>query len=171
MLPSFGTDSLVIDLASEPERKFQAVCLIGDTPNQRTYPCKARELFDCPLFRDVVTFADLFAKWFIVSSKHGILSPEDVVQPYGDRIEWFDAYQRHQWMLNTSVTLKEIAIPQTPFVCLAGGQYLRTFRRMGISLICPLAGMSTAQRRRWLKESVKDRRAANVALEANGGVA
>ena len=78
--------------------KMFTVCFIGCVKTKRSHKCKSKELYDSPLFHYSYKYAlKNFDKVAILSAKHGLLDPEDVIEPYEvtlnnmskqDRIEW-----------------------------------------------------------------------------------
>jgi hypothetical protein len=59
------------------------VVLVGCVKTQLGHPAPAEELFVSPLFRRRRHYAESSGlPWFVLSSRHGLLRPEDVAEPY-----------------------------------------------------------------------------------------
>jgi hypothetical protein len=59
------------------------VILVGSTGSTSAVPVPARELFGLPGFERARDSADRSGlAWFVLSAKHGLLDPDDVVGPY-----------------------------------------------------------------------------------------
>lgn len=67
--------------ASEPAAK--SVVLVGCSGSKLDCPAPARELYTSLLFRKAVRYAEATGnEWAILSAKHGLVMPDDVLAPY-----------------------------------------------------------------------------------------
>lgn len=66
---------------------MESVTLIQCTASKRDEPSQARYLYDeSGYFRDMRAWADSRGQpWFILSAKHGLVDPDDVIEPYDER--------------------------------------------------------------------------------------
>src|SRR4051794_35194237 len=80
------------------------VVLVSCVKSKRKKAAPAQELYTSQLFRGMKRYAQRNADaWYILSAKHGLVRPEEVVAPYeqtltamrkADRLAWAERVQR-----------------------------------------------------------------------------
>lgn len=138
----------------------ETIALVSCVKKKQAVRCPAQDLYDSDLFRKMKCYAQQHSdRWFILSAKYGLLSPETEIEPYEqtlnnmrirDRREWGDrvyAQMQAHGLLHSGVS----------FLWLAGNRYKEHLAELlsDQSHEDPLAGMGIGQRLRWLKENVK----------------
>lgn len=72
--------------------------LVGCVKTQLDHPAPADELFASPLFRYRRDFAERSRRpWFILSSRHGLVAPGTVIEPYDVPLARQPVAYRRQW--------------------------------------------------------------------------
>ncbi|UBF23310.1 peroxide stress protein YaaA [Halorubrum tailed virus 29] len=124
--------------------------LISCTGTKRDHEAPARMLYDeSAYFRKMRAWAESRGcEWFILSAKHGLLSPDEPVAPYDER--GLSEEQAEQ----IAFELDERAISRV-YVC-AGRDYLDTLtpalEAVSIDVVDPFAGMRIGERMNALTE-------------------
>lgn len=62
------------------------VGLVGCVKSKRGTAAPARDLYTSALFRGRRRYVELTCdRWFILSARHGLVEPEEILEPYDDR--------------------------------------------------------------------------------------
>ena len=135
------------------------VLLIGCGKTKRARACPARELYTGPLFTARRAFADASeAPWWIVSAGHGLVSPDQILEPYDQSLADRSPLDRAGWALEVaSALLAELpdgAVLRE--VCVeihAGADYVEplrdVLRALGVSVETPVEGLGIGEARAW----------------------
>lgn len=112
----------------------------------------ARELYVSTLFRKASAYAEANAdQWFILSAKHGLVHPDQMLEPYDLKLGTKDAGPIHAWGKRVRDGLNEWDIPDDAvLLALAGGQYLTAFHTSKWTVEDPMKGMGIGQRLQFL---------------------
>lgn len=79
-------------------RRVGVLHLVSGGSRQRPMADAARDLYDGLWFRSARALAEQGGgPWFILSARHGVLHPEERVQPYADRLEGRSAAAMRAW--------------------------------------------------------------------------
>lgn len=72
--------------------------LIGCVKSKGEHPTQAKNLYTSALFRKGRSYAEASGKpWFILSAKHGLVSPDEVIEPYDVYLKGMPAAYRERW--------------------------------------------------------------------------
>jgi hypothetical protein len=72
--------------------------LVGCVKGKRSASAPARDLYTSPLFLGRRAFVETTCdEWFILSAKHGLVSPDDVLDPYDETLKDASEAHRRQW--------------------------------------------------------------------------
>jgi hypothetical protein len=73
--------------------------LVGCSKSKRTEPAAARDLYDpSALFRGVRCLVERTCeRWFVLSAKHGLVRPEQVLEPYDETLTRASRAARRRW--------------------------------------------------------------------------
>lgn len=78
-----------------PERR---IGLVGCVKEKATRPAKAQDLYTSTLFRGRRRFVESSCgQWWILSALHGLLHPDDVLEPYDVTLKSMPVAQRRRW--------------------------------------------------------------------------
>lgn len=158
-------------------REPRRIALIACSASKLDRPAPAREMYaPSQLFTASRRYAEATCDgWFVLSAKHGILAPDDVIEPYDERLttgpNTIDGRTiPSPWAGDVSrgllARLRVTGIWASTFVVLAGRAYAEHIGTL--SLVCeyPLAGMGIGRRKAWLRAE-----SALVALHGYEGTA
>ena len=99
------------------------VLLISCGKHKKTVPCKAKEMYVSERFIRLKQIAEKSGNnWYILSAKYGLLSPEQIIEPYDLRLSKCSAQYLKQW---AGQVMKEISKygKDTFFLIMADKEY------------------------------------------------
>lgn len=99
--PKFHTLSELVDSRGKP-----ALILIGCSRSKLRRAAIARSMYTSERFRTALAISDsLGARFFILSAKHGLLDPNEVIEPYDVDLNEFTSSARARWAAKVCKTL------------------------------------------------------------------
>ena len=147
--------------ASAAERAPQRprhIVLVGCAAQKRNRTAPADELYISPLFRSARQWAERNGDvWYILSAKHGLLTPRVLIDPYEQQLADLTPAQRAQWAANVANRLDraEPGLARARVTALAGRLYVEGLQaRLGPRLELPLAGLGVGERLAWFKREL-----------------
>ena len=82
----------------KPGEKDARVGLVACVKTKRPEPSPAKDLYDSPLFREqrraVESTCD---QWYILSARHGLLHPDDMIEPYEETLVGASRRDKRAW--------------------------------------------------------------------------
>lgn len=115
---------------------------------------RAAELYRSDWFRKARTYVEETGSlWFILSAAHGLVGPNDELEPYNVTLRDLAAAERRLWGKMTVSQLRSTigARHPGPIVFLAGRLYREPLLDFaGARAIIPMAGMGIGQQKAWL---------------------
>jgi hypothetical protein len=154
------------------------VCLIACSKLKAAKPCRARDLYKGNLFKLSVRYAEevLRCRWAVLSSKHGVVQPRQLIAPYRSTISnhpgatkneapgaLLTEEQVREWALRTNQQLREL-FPDAHFICLLSKPYMRALA--GLDAENPLDGMKLGPRMAWLINELEGHNATAAAARS-----
>lgn len=153
----------------------QTVALVGCSASKLEGPARAADLYTGQLFRAARRWAETFADhWYILSAKHHVLSPDDVVEPYDLSLAevaatpgLFHPAPVDTWAIRCRAALMAArggeprgarVLQGDRVVMLAGASYCEPLvpllRAWGGEVETPLAGLGIGRQKAWLAAAV-----------------
>lgn len=134
-----------------------ALALISCTKAKLSKSAPARDIYSSPAFQMKRQLAERAgASWVVLSAKHGILQPDDVVEPYDETLTTMGVAARKAWARNVLPTLIPLAREAGHVVCLAGQRYIeflvQPMTEAGVSVLQPLKGLRQGEQLAWLTQ-------------------
>jgi hypothetical protein len=130
------------------------IALIGCSAQKLARPAPARELYTGALFRFSVAYAEKRGlRWVVLSAKHGVVLPDDVIEPYDMTLARWTPPQIMKWGIGVGGDL-ERRFPGARYVFLAGSMYwvaVSSFARNRVE--DPLRGLQIGERLSFLKKA------------------
>jgi hypothetical protein len=138
------------------------VVLVGCCRDKGPVPTAARALYRSPRFRLAVEWAEASrCPWFILSGKHGLLAPDDVVAPYDLDLSAADVAVVSDWARQAVAALLDRVPGVRRVILLAGDAYAAPVAacldRAGVGSELPLAGLTDGERLQRLAALPNDR--------------
>lgn len=143
-------------LRSRTLRRIECVALIACSASKCPAPAPARHLYTGQLFRASVRYAEAASlPWAVLSAKHGLLLPDDVIEPYCQSMRDLNLSQREAWARLAANRVSMRYGKPLHVVLLAGAAYCEPlvpelWRRGWITVEKPLAGLRIGQQRQRL---------------------
>lgn len=135
--------------AGAPTIAAVRVGLVGCVKTKTPFAAPAKDLYVSPLFRGRRSYVEWTCdRWFILSAKHGLVSPDQVVEPYEETLVGKSVSEKRVWAESVMTNLENtIEIDGTIFEIHAGAEY-RNFglvsglRQRGAAVEVPTAHLS-----------------------------
>jgi hypothetical protein len=101
------------------------VGLVGCVKTKRREAAPAQDLYVSPLFRGRRSYVEgTCDRWFILSAKHGLVSPGKVLNPYEDSLNGKSAAAKREWATSVLAQLTAVLeVGGTTFEIHAGSSY------------------------------------------------
>jgi hypothetical protein len=124
------------------------VGLVACSAGKLDQPAPARELYTSQLFRKASAYAAATCdRWFILSALHGLVEPDQLLQPYDVTLNGMPALQREAWVARVrwqlQLQLGDAAGVQ--LVALAGATYRQALDGVPWPVEIPMQGLGIGQ--------------------------
>lgn len=130
--------------------------LVGCVKTKRSEPAPAQDLYISDLFKKRRAYVQSAGgRWFILSAQHGLVAPDDVLEPYDMALKEQPAQYRERWGRQVVEALLERlgSLEGRLFEVHAGATYADALRQpltaAGGRLVLPLAGLAQGQQLSW----------------------
>ncbi|WP_262852281.1 DUF6884 domain-containing protein [Mumia quercus] len=130
--------------------------LVGCVKKKLDVPAPAKDLYTSTLFRKERAYAEQAgARWFVLSAEHGLVDPEQVLEPYDLRLSKTSRDYRRAWGARVVKQLGEAVgtVDGRTIEVHAGSAYADAIRGLlsgeGATVIEPLAGLTMGARLSW----------------------
>lgn len=138
----------------------ETVCLVACTSRKGLYPAAAEFIYRSPLFTAGRNYAETRCnRWFILSAKHGLLSPRDEIAPYDESLHAMNDTLRARWAHRVHEQLRSKIAPNSNIVFLAGVAYRShlepLLREDGRDIATPMSALGIGSQVAWLQKLVK----------------
>lgn len=145
-------------MACEIMADHRRVYLVSCVAQKRPFAAEAQDLYTSPWFRKARQYVVRSGcPWFILSAEHGLVSPEQVLEPYDKTLNTMKVAERRAWARRVQVQMA-IELPDAiEVVILAGAKYrgyLESWLRSRYSTVSvPMRGLRIGEQLRWLSEN------------------
>ena len=152
----------------------RTVCLVPCASRKGVTPARARDLYRSPLFLKMrAVVEELDAAWFILSAKHGLLRPEERIDPYNLTLNTMRVAERRSWARKVIGQMEEGLLPVDRVIVLAGHKYreflMDWLTRHASRVETPLAGLRIGKQLQLLDAWLRDAEHGNgLSLTATG---
>lgn len=137
------------------------VGLVGCVKSKKLEPAPARELYISHLFRGRRAYVERTCdRWFILSARHGLVEPDQVLAPYDEALKDAPVRRRRQWsqdvLTELQARLGDLGVHE--FELHAGAVYRdhgleEGLRRAEARVDVPARGLSMGPQLRFYKRS------------------
>lgn len=133
--------------------------LVSCVKTKLTSPAKAGDLYISSLFKKSREWAENNCdKWYVLSAKHGLLHPEQLVEPYELTLKLLSAADRKLWSGRVYEMMEDAGLlkPASHFIWLAGRDYSQELGRLlkPYRQTDPLMGLRMGNRLKWLRKQL-----------------
>jgi hypothetical protein len=140
------------------------IALVAARARQRGVVCQASEQFEpSPMFRRARDYClRAYPEWYILSTRHGLISPRQVIGPGERPLAALTAEERAAWARGIASALDERqarSADPLAFVLFTSQLYADLLARAApqCTFELPLSGLSFSQRLRWYDERLSTR--------------
>lgn len=151
-------------------RDGEVIVLVSCGKKKKNVPSRADQLYISPLFKKSRLYAiQVSDKWFIMSAKHGLLRPNEIIEPYDLSLSDVPKIEKNLWADNVCHQLLESAPNIEKVILLGGADYTEPLRNKlsssGLRVETPLVNLSLGKRLSWLSSKTKKVESLNEDLE------
>lgn len=137
--------------------RVHTVCLVACTSRKGDHPAPAEFIYKSPLFSAGRSYAENRSdQWFILSAKHGLLSPHDVIEPYNESLMTQSDSQRREWAERVRQDFNARVPPGGRVIFLAGTAYRSylgpLFESDGRKTAAPMSALGIGSQVAWLQK-------------------
>jgi hypothetical protein len=132
------------------------VVLVGCAKSKLDRPAEARDLYTSALFRKARAYAEARrARWFVLSAEHGLVEPQQIIEPYERHLSSTSRRYRIDWGKEVVHDLEATLGDRRAKVIEihAGKSYVQAVRNglteAGATVVEPLAGLTMGERLAW----------------------
>lgn len=138
-----------------PFASARRVAIVGCSAHKAPAPALARDLYRSEVFQHSRAYAERYAnEWWILSAKHGLLRPGDVIEPYDMPLSAASPAARQEWLANVTRSMTDVIRPSDAITILAADDYAKPVAESLVTRAfrtsVPLECMSTAEKLEWL---------------------
>jgi cytoplasmic iron level regulating protein YaaA (DUF328/UPF0246 family) len=136
----------------------KTIALISCASKKLSHPARARDLYISDLFQKSLAYARQMrpAEIFILSAKHGLVRPNDTIDPYDVTLNTMPVAGAKAWSNDVFGQLQTAAdVERDHFVFLAGDKYRRWLVSRLRSVEVPMEGLRIGQQLGWLKSRLR----------------
>lgn len=133
--------------------------LVGCVKSRSSEPALARDLFTSDYFAKMRSHAEgTGLPWFIVTAEHGLVWPEQWLEPYALCLADMRAGLRRSWGGRVAARLRDIrgSLQGTVVEIHAGSTYVQALgpalERLGAEVLDPLRGLPIGRRLAWYRQ-------------------
>ena len=150
------------------------IVLVGCVAQKQSSAAPARDLYISPLWRKRRRYAESTGMpWYVLSAEHGVLDPDEVIEPYDRYMERENRAYREQWsrVAASDVLSKCQEHGVTAVELHAGAAYLEhglisEIRRSGVDAVWPLQGHRIGEQLGWYDRVVAGEPVGGVGVSA-----
>jgi hypothetical protein len=127
---------------------MSTIGLVGCSRRKLPHAAPAAELYTSPLFRLASQFcAATCGSWFILSAKHGLVMPDEVIEPYDVTLRGLGHQGKQAWARRVASQLRERGLLDCRhrFLVHAGADYASPLAQH-LLVEQPLQGLGIGQR-------------------------
>lgn len=131
------------------------VALVSCVKTKRAEASPAGDLYTSPLFVGMRSYAKHHADtWYILSAKHGLLRPDEMVEPYEMTLKKMKKADRNAWADRVQHQLLAVLPPVAEVIFLAGECYreglVPFLQQRGFTVQVPMAKLKMGPQLQWL---------------------
>lgn len=133
---------------------MQTIVLISCVKSKLDVPARAADLYTSTLFRLNLAYAQKLQPdaIYILSAKHGLLDPDQVIEPYEMTLNNMGEYDKRVWALQVLAALRRKAdLNADRFIFLAGVNYRKYLIPHLAHVEIPLEGLALGMQMQELK--------------------
>ena len=140
---------------------MRTICLVSCVKTKLNKTAAAKDLYTSALFTKNANYADAISdKWFILSAKHGLLDPEDVIDTYNETLSKVSVSARKEWSHKVYLQLLPLLKSGDSVIFLAGENYrehlVPLLENIRVNVQVPMRGLSFGNQLKWLNLKLRE---------------
>lgn len=125
---------------------------------KRNEACKASQMYDrSHLFRFASEYCrSHYDQWYILSAKYGLLSPNEIIQPYDKCLYSMSVEDQERWGRMVADQIRQEVMPEDELYFHTGSLYsarIAKFLKNEYHLYEPMQGLPIGKQMHWYKEN------------------
>jgi hypothetical protein len=139
------------------------VVLVACVGHKLDHAAPAARLYRSPWFRKARRYAELVAdRWWILSARHGLVAPDEVIAPYDETLRRMSVDQRREWARQVMEQLAPLTDSAQDEVIILAGRAYREFLIMwlvtflGYTVSVPMEGLGIGRQLQWLNRAIEE---------------
>ena len=133
------------------------IVLVSCVKSKRDHRCRAGDMYTSALFQKMMAYAQSLKpkKVYILSAKYGLLSPDEMIEPYELTLKTMKAADRRAWAQGVLAALRRSCdLDVDTFVFLAGDPYRQNLVPHIKRYTVPMEGLAFGKQLQWLERQV-----------------
>ena len=138
----------------------KTIALVSCVSKKINKQSPAKELYRSDWFNKASRYAESISdKWYILSAKYGLLSPEQLISPYNETLNRMPIGKRRDWAHDVCEDLGGILSTGDRVIILAGVKYreflVDPILQLGCEVEIPMEGLKIGEQLSWLKKQLE----------------
>ena len=135
--------------------RVETICLVSCVGAKGAIPAPAKALYRSDWFIKARAYAEAIgSQWFILSAKHGLIRPDEVIPPYKQTLNTMGIADRRDWARIVQGQMDK-QMPDAARIVVLAGQRYREFlmdylRSRAQTVDVPMAGLRIGEQLGWL---------------------
>ena len=151
----------------------QTVYLVSCVKQKRETAAAAKDLYTSSWFRKAQAHVEATGMpWFILSAQHGLLDPEQVIEPYEKTLNKMRISDRKEWAKRVIAQMEQQLPKAERIVVFAGKKYrdylMSYLRSKASSVEVPLEKHRQGEQLSWFNERAEQDKASSVKVPHKG---
>ncbi len=131
------------------------IALVSCVKTKRATRAAAKDLYTSAWFRAARRFAESNSeRWFILSAEYGLLSPEDLIDPYERTLNRMGVKERRAWAMQVCEKMEQNVERGSHVIVLAGERYreflVPRLKTLECEVEIPMLGLPQGRQLQWL---------------------
>jgi hypothetical protein len=137
---------------------MSVVYLVSCVAGKRSSPTLAKDLYVSEWFRRAREYVEAMGgPWFILSAKYGLVSPDELLEPYEETLNTMSKGERRAWADRVQRQMDQRPTRTDRIVVLAGKHYreflMDYLRRRAAIVDVPLEGLRIGEQLHWFGQA------------------
>jgi cytoplasmic iron level regulating protein YaaA (DUF328/UPF0246 family) len=133
------------------------IVLVSCVKSKRDHRCRAGDMYTSALFQKMMVYAQSLKpkQVYILSAKYGLLSPDEMIEPYELTLKTMKTAERRAWAQGVlSALRRNCDLDADRFVFLAGDPYRQNLVPHIKHYSVPMEGLAFGKQLQWLERQV-----------------
>ena len=137
------------------------LCLVSCVKTKKAIAAPARQLYTSDWFRKARQIVERMGwRWCILSAKHGLVDPDQIIEPYDKKLDDMKVDHRREWARDVIGALEPQLAGVQSVVFFASKPYreflANELRGRGIAVHVPMHGLRSGEQNQWMMRLLDD---------------